>query len=136
MKVSLRLNSGKVLLQKMMYDMNQYGATPRDRLDPRLFDQPAAATAAETMRRSAPACGCDDGRMMREETAPRLERMEETPCAPDASDLMPAFAMVYSPQQSFRNIYCEEDALMRGTIFEELDKPFYGPACMGGGCNG
>ena len=41
MKVSLRLNSGKVLLQKMMYDMNQYGATPRDRLDPRLFDQPA-----------------------------------------------------------------------------------------------
>ena len=46
---------------------------------------------------------------------PETEFPKETPVA-----------MLYSPQQSFRNIYCEEDALMRGTIFEELDKPFIG----------
>ncbi|MBO5945996.1 MAG: spore coat associated protein CotJA [Clostridia bacterium] len=32
-------------------------------------------------------------------------------------------AMVYSPIQCFRMLYKPEDALMRGTLFEELDKP-------------
>ena len=32
-------------------------------------------------------------------------------------------AMVYSPYQCFRMLYAPEKALMRGTLFEELDKP-------------
>lgn len=32
-------------------------------------------------------------------------------------------AMVYAPMQCFRILYSHSDALMRGTLFEELDKP-------------
>ena len=32
-------------------------------------------------------------------------------------------AMVYAPMQCFRMLYSPSDALMRGTLFEELDKP-------------
>ena len=32
-------------------------------------------------------------------------------------------AMVYSPHQCWRMLYSPEKALMRGTLFEELDKP-------------
>ena len=32
-------------------------------------------------------------------------------------------AMAYVPMQSFRNLYSPAEALIRGTLFEELDKP-------------
>ena len=32
-------------------------------------------------------------------------------------------AMVYSPHQCWRKLYSPDTALMRGTLFEELDKP-------------
>lgn len=34
--------------------------------------------------------------------------------------------MAYVPMQEFKDIYSENDALMRGTLFTELDKPFFG----------
>ena len=34
-----------------------------------------------------------------------------------------SLAMVYSPYQSFRMLYSEDDALRHGTLFEELYKP-------------
>lgn len=34
-----------------------------------------------------------------------------------------SLAMVYSPYQCFRMTYSPEDALMHGTLFEELYKP-------------
>ena len=40
-----------------------------------------------------------------------------------------ALAMAYVPWQMWRNIYDAEKGFCRGTIFEELDKPFRG---MGG----
>lgn len=40
-------------------------------------------------------------------------------------------AMAYVPWQDWKNVYCQEKALQRGTIFEELDLPFEGR----GGCN-
>lgn len=40
-------------------------------------------------------------------------------------------AMAYVPWQSWRSIYETRKGFCRGTIFEELDKPFRG---MGGGC--
>lgn len=36
----------------------------------------------------------------------------------------PSHAMVYSPLQCFRMMYSPEEALRRGTLFRELDKPF------------
>ena len=38
----------------------------------------------------------------------------------------PMLAMVYAPRQSWRMIYDSEVALVKGTIFGELDKPFLG----------
>ena len=35
-------------------------------------------------------------------------------------------AMAYVPFQKFRKIYDADVALCRGTMFEELDKPFLG----------
>ena len=37
-----------------------------------------------------------------------------------------SLAMVYSPCQEFLGLYTPEDALAHGTLFAELEKPFYG----------
>lgn len=37
-----------------------------------------------------------------------------------------SLAMVYSPCQEFTGLYAADEALERGTIFMELEKPFYG----------
>lgn len=39
-------------------------------------------------------------------------------------------AMVYSPCQSWRELYEPDVGFYRGTIFKELDKPFYGDRRM------
>lgn len=39
-------------------------------------------------------------------------------------------SMAYVPWQSWGNIYKAEDALMQGTIFEELNLPFTGRRCI------
>ena len=38
-------------------------------------------------------------------------------------------AMSYVPYQKFEDYYTEEDALMCGTLFPELDKPFMRGRC-------
>jgi len=40
-------------------------------------------------------------------------------------DMMP-LAMAYVPWQDWRQLYEPHKALQRGTLFEELDKPFKG----------
>ena len=46
-------------------------------------------------------------------------------CTNDAEvKVYPSLAMVYIPQQRFRELYDHDIALSRGTIFRELDKPF------------
>lgn len=42
-------------------------------------------------------------------------------------------AMVYTPLQSFHDIYDKEKALNAGTIFRELDLPFHGKSVFKGG---
>ena len=37
-----------------------------------------------------------------------------------------SLAMVYSPCQTFDGLYTPEVGLAHGTVFMELDKPFYG----------
>ena len=46
-------------------------------------------------------------------------------------------ASVYSPCQEWRNLYSPTNALLKGTLFSELDLPFAGKNCVGGkGCRG
>ena len=54
---------------------------------------------------------------------------------PSIVDGLP-LAMVYAPMQKWRQIYSPDEALTRGTIFAELDKPFYPPKVCGGKSNG
>lgn len=58
----------------------------------------------------------------------------ENGCAPGTAgvDQLPV-AMAYVPWQVWRKRYGEEQGFHRGTIFEELDKPFRG---AGGCCHG
>lgn len=43
-------------------------------------------------------------------------------------------AMAYVPMQEWRNLYDLEDGFDRGTLFRELDFPFYPTACPRKGC--
>lgn len=53
-------------------------------------------------------------------------------CTNDAQVIVyPSLAMVYIPNQEFRELYDADTGLSRGTIFRELDKPFVGR----GGCS-
>lgn len=57
--------------------------------------------------------------------------IDQSPDAPDMphNSTFPAhvsLAMMYVPYQRFENLYDEEKALSRGTLFAELDFPFYG----------
>lgn len=123
--------------------MNNYGGTPRDRFDPRRFEMQTREAMSQkiedaTTPYSAPCCRTEGmSRSRCGENMPHSCRREDSDCG-HGEDGMNGFslAMVYSPHQHWRNLYDEETGLKRGTIFEELDKPFHGPACMGGGCNG
>jgi hypothetical protein len=44
------------------------------------------------------------------------------------------FAMVYSPYQPFCNLYEPEEGLENGTIFRDLNFPFYPTKCKTMGC--
>ena len=123
--------------------MNNYGGTPRDKFDPRRFEMQTREAMSQkiedaTTPYSAPCCRTEGmSRSRCGENMPHSCRREDSDCG-HGEDGMNGFslAMVYSPHQHWRNLYDEETGLKRGTIFEELDKPFHGPACMGGGCNG
>ena len=58
----------------------------------------------------------------------------ETPgtgCSCAGGEEMASLAMVYSPRQYWRDAYSPAEALDRGTLFRELDKPLTGD-CTGG----
>lgn len=50
----------------------------------------------------------------------------DLPC-PGACSL----AMVYSPAQEWRGLYSVDEAIRKGTLFTELDKPFLGRTLSG-----
>ncbi len=51
-------------------------------------------------------------------------------CSASVVDCLP-LAMVYAPMQKWRGAYAPDEALSRGTMFSELDKPFYPPKTCG-----
>ena len=52
-------------------------------------------------------------------------------CACYDGTVRESLAMVYSPRQYWRDAYTPAEALDRGTLFKELDKPLTG-VCGGG----
>ena len=88
---------------------------------------PAVATPYTVSRNLNCAC--------QKETVARNLPCNDTPCAIGASDDCAlsgrSLAMVYSPHQEFQSLYDPREGLCRGTVFCELDKPFYG---SGRGC--
>ena len=125
-----------------MYRMNPYTrTTPRDRLDPHMPDRHMVHNRMENRR----GCGCDAEGYEQPKTRSSCSACnnehtvhiaENTGCGCATEEVHTDFnyslAMVYSPHQEWQNLYCEEEGLMAGTIFKELDKPFYGPKCHGG----
>ena len=115
-----------------MYRLNRCNSNyTRDKIDPRVL----ARIAAERQRAKNTGdcgCGCNDVSVTREAGNNGCD------CNNDEnyhSEFNYSLAMVYSPYQQFQNLYCEEEGFVAGTIFKELDKPFYGPKCNGGMCN-
>ncbi len=58
--------------------------------------------------------------------------MENTPVAPAECPCFDEFplAMAYVPMQKWRNAYDPDTALIRGTMFRELDKPYLGEGAV------
>lgn len=52
--------------------------------------------------------------------APDMPEMQESTFPPHVS-----LAMMYVPFQRFENLYDDDKALDRGTLFADLDLPFY-----------
>ena len=90
--------------------MNLYDAymTPRDR---------AAASDVEVLAVPAPTVG----------RAPTVAPPPTpSPACGCGGTEYPSLAMVYAPKQCFRMLYEPDRALLRGTLFAELDKPLEG----------
>jgi hypothetical protein len=124
--------------------------TPRERVNRELLDRMLADSAKEEAAERSPlpypstipypatpamACHRHENRRCPVNYANRNQ------CAPQREDSAPntcrtpvypgvSLAMVYSPCQAFADLYEPEAALERGTIFRELDKPFYPTPCQ------
>ena len=124
--------------------------TPRERVNRELLDRMLAESAKEESAERSPlpypsavpypatpamACQCRENRRCPVNYANRNQ------CAPQREDSAPitcrtpvypgvSLAMVYSPCQAFADLYEPEAALEHGTIFRELDKPFYPTPCQ------
>ena len=114
-----------------MYRLNRCGGSVRDRLDPRML-QRIAAEQLRSEHSDSCGCGCNNTSAVNdaESNNCRCTNNEDV-----CGEFNYSLAMVYSPYQQFQNLYCEEEGFVAGTIFKELDKPFYGPRCNGGMCN-
>lgn len=62
----------------------------------------------------------------------RQRMQHDSPCAKMLSKNEESLAMAYVPWQHFNNVYEPDKAILCGTIFPELNKPFYGRkgACL------
>ena len=129
-------------------DMRNWNATPRDRVDGVLLRRTLADAEAEDGRlsripgRARPA---RNGSRINTNRAARMTGAEADvpdPISEDENDENGAaeccdalsgcpLAMAYIPEQHWRALYDDEEALCHGTLFRELDFPFC-PGCTGG----
>ena len=61
------------------------------------------------------------------EAEPRGNANTENGCGQGWS--APSLAMVYAPMQRFEELYEPDESLCHGTLFRQLDKPFWGGRC-------
>ncbi len=119
----------------MFIDKND-DRTPRERVDETFLRRMLAADSSQGT------CACKE---TRQELPCNPDVLAQNERAPMGHSHMPAghpampmshpLGMVYCPPQAFRALYDMEKALARGTMFEELDKPWEVPAPSGkGGC--
>ena len=72
----------------------------------------------------------NNGAYVRLNNMPRYDRSRDddmySRCAANNDNVAPqnAMAMVYAPYQTWKDIYDPQKALCKGTVFEELFKPF------------
>ena len=89
--------------------------------------RPASARPSSNCSVCCPICGSSKGCSCRSSEGSRDRfyppRLENVP-----------LAMVYSPAQEWRNLYEPEIGFERGTIFKELDFPWYPTRCSSQGC--
>ena len=95
-----------------------------------------------------PHCECESARRGVRNGSEQNDRMKRsiscTRTARDDSDGHETFtppkltgvplSMVYSPYQEWDNMYDEEDGFERGTVFRDLDFPFYPTPCNNRNC--
>ena len=81
-------------------------------------------------------CACDHSHSHACEDA-QNEIGNPYPCGPNGGTER-SLAMVYAPIQPWQSVYEPQIALSRGTLFRELDMPFYGDrkSAKGGNCRG
>ena len=91
-------------------------------VDPRLLGQMLGCnTPVNTLyNRDIPSC-CAQKRYENEhaEHENGMSGSTDSPCG-----CFPSLAMVYSPNQTFSQLYSVEDAIAHGTLFSELYKPW------------
>lgn len=65
---------------------------------------------------------------MKGEWKMKMEELNGQSCSVATTPLPadPVVAMAYVPYQQYNDVYTPEKGLDRGTIFPDLDKPFYG----------
>lgn len=106
--------------------------TPRDRVDPvfkaRLENDAGFRPAGVFHSSGAGDCGCQNVRQY---------DLNNSGCRGNKSGCNLSgdcpLAMIYSPCQEFENLYEPNEALVRGSLFKDLDFPFRAYCCGGKG---
>ncbi len=82
-------------------------------------------------RESGKDCGCDHDRREQEWNGGKCEGRNRScdSCIDDERMKYFRLAMAYVPWQEWEKIHEDETALARGTLFEDLDLPWYQSAC-------
>jgi len=125
-------------------EKGKYRSTPRDRMDDALLAKLLAEDGAVSCRygdrtdttrcrQGGRSCGLTGVEARNEMPGQRPEQRPEgpTPCSPCAKQNCLSgwpLAMSYTPDQEWKDLYEIEVGLSHGTIFTELDLPFY-PGC-------
>lgn len=114
-----------------MYFENEY-KTPKDRISDsfrdKLFEENNDASEVlsyitQNRYEEKPGCKCND-----------------TARSNNGANHSRPLAMVYSPRHSFDSLYCDDEALQKGSLFSDLYFPFEAYCCGGfkpygnGGC--
>ena len=97
--------------------------TPRDRVNEKYLRELLRETERDsrTTVRDGNRRGCCEKERFGGDDAVPILTQNSCPMKNDCS-----LAMVYAPDHHWRNLYDKDDGWRRGTIFKELDLPFFG----------